>query len=669
MPYLSFLSSAPRPAFLGFLLALAAALAGPAAPPARADIAVLPLEAARILPVPDENTGHTTPAVALRPDGGYVAVWGDIETGKIIGRWFGPADALGESESGVFELTAEDATSAGPVVTARSTQGSYLAVWETPPPGPSQLVARAFDGEGQPLWPSQVVAVGEMSPFGFDLAPRPGGGFVLVWGQEDGTGWEVRHRFLDPVGIPFGSIQVAALPADARGPRIQVAADATGAFAVTWSWWRTTDAGGALEARGFSTNGQPLGPAFELVPEGETRFEIQHDLAALETGEYLVAWAAESSVEQPARSIQGLRFAGDGDPIGLAQRLDTGDDPDRFVVHPALAATLGGQAVVAWVEGTVEFLPDTPRGRLLDGDGEPRSDAFDLMPGPVTGGGDYVNGLDLDRSADGLLVFGWGIGFLPAVLPTGAEAFLTSRARRFQETQEDCDPILTLTFETDPPAPDEDDAVELRFGGLADCAQLVLADWNLVGDTFHVEAEAETQACGTFPPFPLSLLVPVGPLAAGAYDVELDIALPGGGSCQRSFGFSVDPAEPPPPPPPPPPPDAAPLTTDAIPGFRFWVEITAQGGDAILGSKVGPCIPETLCVSGRLPGRHEVFARIVGPKPNGHLWPTLVKFTTSQVEVWIEQVSTGEVEYYLLEGASRGFDELPGLFDREGFEP
>jgi hypothetical protein len=74
-------------------------------------------------------------------------------------------------------------------------------------------------------------------------------------------------------------------------------------------------------------------------------------------------------------------------------------------------------------------------------------------------------------------------------------------------------------------------------------------------------------------------------------------------------------------------------------------------------------------VSGRLPGRHEVFARIVGPKPNGRLWPTLVKFTTSQVEVWIEQVSTGEVEYYLLEGASRGFDELPGLFDREGFEP
>jgi hypothetical protein len=61
--------------------------------------------------------------------------------------------------------------------------------------------------------------------------------------------------------------------------------------------------------------------------------------------------------------------------------------------------------------------------------------------------------------------------------------------------------------------------------------------------------------------------------------------------------------------------------------------------------------------------------RLVGPKPNGKLWPTIVKFTTSTVEVWIEQISTGEKRYYRLEGATRGEDELTGLFDRNGFEP
>ncbi len=121
--------------------------------------------------------------------------------------------------------------------------------------------------------------------------------------------------------------------------------------------------------------------------------------------------------------------------------------------------------------------------------------------------------------------------------------------------------------------------------------------------------------------------------------------------------------------PPPPPAGAAPLTSDEVPGFRVWVRITTGGVEPILGTRFEPCIPETLCVSGRLPDRAEVFVRIVGPKPNGRLWPTLVKFTTSTAEIWIEQIRTGEIRYYRLEGARPGFDELPGLFDREGFAP
>lgn len=126
------------------------------------------------------------------------------------------------------------------------------------------------------------------------------------------------------------------------------------------------------------------------------------------------------------------------------------------------------------------------------------------------------------------------------------------------------------------------------------------------------------------------------------------------------------------PPPPfdgPPPPSGPWLTSTGLPGFRVKLRITPQGGASLLGSVVPVCIPETLCVAGALPDRPEVFVRVVGPKPNGRLWPTLVKFTTSEVEVWVEQLSTGGVKYYRLEGAQPGFDELPGLFDRDGFVP
>jgi hypothetical protein len=101
--------------------------------------------------------------------------------------------------------------------------------------------------------------------------------------------------------------------------------------------------------------------------------------------------------------------------------------------------------------------------------------------------------------------------------------------------------------------------------------------------------------------------------------------------------------------------------------YRVRARITTPAGSQSVRQEIA-CIDETLCLSGAIPGRSEVFVRLVGPKPNGYLWPTIVKFTTSTVEVWIEQLSTGESRYYRLEGAAPGQDRLDGLFDRNGFQ-
>ena len=111
------------------------------------------------------------------------------------------------------------------------------------------------------------------------------------------------------------------------------------------------------------------------------------------------------------------------------------------------------------------------------------------------------------------------------------------------------------------------------------------------------------------------------------------------------------------------------LSDSAVPGFRFKVEITSGGGPPILGQKENACLAETICASGAVAGRVEVLMRVIGPKPNGKLWPTLIKFTTSRVDIQVEQIATGVTKTYTLEGASPGSDELPGLFDRQGFDP
>jgi len=110
------------------------------------------------------------------------------------------------------------------------------------------------------------------------------------------------------------------------------------------------------------------------------------------------------------------------------------------------------------------------------------------------------------------------------------------------------------------------------------------------------------------------------------------------------------------------------LETPEVPGFRFRVKVTPQSGPEPT-VHAEPCIPETLCVSGAVPGRAELFVRIVGPKPNGRLWPTLVRFSTSRIEVWIEQRATGLMQHYVLDAATPGSDDLSGQFDRDGFPP
>lgn len=121
-------------------------------------------------------------------------------------------------------------------------------------------------------------------------------------------------------------------------------------------------------------------------------------------------------------------------------------------------------------------------------------------------------------------------------------------------------------------------------------------------------------------------------------------------------------------PPPQPPFDEWITSEEAPPGFRFQVRISAPGSPGIEGRQEADCQPETVCVSGQLPGRSEVYLRVLGPRPNGYWWPTVTRFTPSQVEVWVQRLNaTEELRYYRLEAVGPGEKDLPGRQDRTGF--
>lgn len=115
------------------------------------------------------------------------------------------------------------------------------------------------------------------------------------------------------------------------------------------------------------------------------------------------------------------------------------------------------------------------------------------------------------------------------------------------------------------------------------------------------------------------------------------------------------------------PPSADWLTAPLLGDFQVQVRISVDGTIQPTRQETAGCDMETVCVSGAVPGRVEVLVRVPGPRPNGCFWPTVTKQTLSTVEVWVERISTGEVNYYLLDGSSPGSSDLPGMFDRGGF--
>jgi hypothetical protein len=116
---------------------------------------------------------------------------------------------------------------------------------------------------------------------------------------------------------------------------------------------------------------------------------------------------------------------------------------------------------------------------------------------------------------------------------------------------------------------------------------------------------------------------------------------------------------------PPAPPDGPWLSSPALPGFEAKVRING----ATPGALEADCIAETLCVSGALAGRPEVFVKVIGPRPNGFLWAQISRFTPSKVEVWLRQTAAGEVSFYELPAVGPGSDDVSGRQDREAFSP
>jgi hypothetical protein len=494
-----------------------------------------------------------------------------------------------------------------------------------------------------------------VDPYAAAFAPAGKNGYYALRFElsfdEPGPGQLLGQRF-DGADLPIGTpraIGTAAGPSSAFQRGIQVQRRGDRMLAI---WQRHTGSPNVF-GRFLNPRGGPLSGVVSLG------FTVSGSpaIALLESGRALV-------VGQDNVSAGGRLVGRTIEPGGLlGPQLFLADGDART---PALGADAQNRFLVVWKDFRFESAPHFDlRGLWLDSDGSPTGASF-LITRKATGPP------ALALWPDGRSAVAWS-----TCSDTFGQEGCELRLRRLDDEGQPIGARIRLS--------PEDGLSHLEPTLAIGKDGVLLVSWQacppiFVNNNFicHFHAVAfdpEGELLATAP-----VLEIVGePVRRKVVALEDDFlvswygfsASPEGIYTQRYRLVPASDEEPPPEDPPedpPPPAGAAPLSSPEFPDFRFWVRISAPGGP-IDGTMEAACIPETICVSGALPGRSEVFLRVVGPRPNGFLWPTLVKFTTSTVEVWIEQVSTGTVRYYLLEGASPGSSELPGLFDRHGFQP
>ncbi len=317
---------------------MALALAGPAA-------AQLALTGELAVNTP--TTGNQLePAVALRPDGGFVVTWesdgADGDELAVRFRRFTSAGAGVGSEAAVNDVTAF--TQRLPAI-GTDGDGNFRIAWQTEVvQNDFGVAARRFGAIGTPQAVQFVVNV---ATAGFqhdaDIAVAADGSFVVR--QDDGqqAAQDILLRTFDANGDPIPAEIAVSQSEGLFRARPAVAMDALGNLVVAWE----AELVGELHdiyARRFDAEGVPLADEL-LVNATVAGVQKAPDVARQGTGEFLVVWESVGQ-DGDQTGVYGQRYTALGAASGPEFRVNLGTAESQL--EPSVGLAADGTAVVAF---------------------------------------------------------------------------------------------------------------------------------------------------------------------------------------------------------------------------------------------------------------------------------------------------------------------------------
>jgi hypothetical protein len=253
--------------------------------------------------------GQFNGKVAADGAGNFLVVWqGYGAPSGIMARRY-PGGGLPGSE---FMLSESFAGGPTQPALAMNPDGSFVATWSAFLDGSnSGIFARQFNAAGVGLAPAFAVNTYTTGrQYRSRVALTGGGAFTVVWHSDgqDGAGYGIFGRRIDATGNAVGSeLQIHAFTTDAQQTP-EIAADRGGGFLVIWERWGFPASPPAdFVGRSFDASGVALDPAEFIVNTYLTSNQRSGSIASDPDGRFVVVWDSLQD-EGASYSIRAQRF-------------------------------------------------------------------------------------------------------------------------------------------------------------------------------------------------------------------------------------------------------------------------------------------------------------------------------------------------------------------------
>ena len=335
----------------------------------------------------DITHSHVHPSTAFDGDGNFVIVWNKNsqmppDVFEVAGRRYS-ADGSpigGEFRVNTYTILNQIMSQYGKPIAMRP-NGDFVVVWEaiSRTVTPMGSVGQRFNRDSSMLGGEFQVNTNVVGyAYNGAVAIAPGGSFVVVWENGEGTARDVYGQRFDADGNRRGGeFRINSYVTGAqRMP--DVAMDAAGRFVVVWNDRSGHDGSGhGVFGQRFAADGVPVGGEFE-VNTYTTGHQYGYGVAAAPDGGFVVTWYGRRLLD---KDVFARLYDSGGTPIGpefVVNQYTTGEQ-----YHSSVAMDDDGNFVVAWSSISMGAQGIGPFGRRFHSTGAPRGGQFAASAAPV----------------------------------------------------------------------------------------------------------------------------------------------------------------------------------------------------------------------------------------------------------------------------------------------